>query len=80
MAEAMVGFYNAYQLSKKIHHLEKAENCWQFIKDYLIDHEGGEWWGGVNADHELTGTTKASPWKAPYHNLRSCMEIYRRIG
>ncbi len=80
MAEAMVGFYNAYQLSKKIHYLEKAENCWQFIKDYLIDHEGGEWWGGVNAEHELTGTTKASPWKAPYHNLRSCMEIYRRIG
>ncbi len=80
MAEAMVGFYNAYQLSGKAHYLQKAENSWQFIKDYLIDHQGGEWWGGVTADHKITGKTKANPWKGPYHNARACMEIYKRIG
>lgn len=80
MAEAMVGFYNAYQLSNNVHYLEKAESSWAFIKEHLIDHQGGEWWGGVNAKHELTNTTKGSPWKAPYHNLRACMEIYKRIA
>ncbi len=79
MAEAMVGFYNAYQLSGKVHFLQKAENSWAFIKDYLIA-PNGEWWGGVDENHKLTSTSKANPWKAPYHNLRACMEIYRRIG
>ena len=80
MAEAMVGFYNAYQLSGKAHYLDKSERSWAFIKKHLIDHENGEWFGGVNAKHQLTGNTKVSPWKAPYHNLRACMEIYRRIS
>ena len=79
MAEAMVGFYNAYQLSGKVHFLEKSENSWEFIKDHLIDHQGGEWFGGVDATHQLTSTSKGNPWKAPYHNVRACMEIYRRI-
>lgn len=80
MAEAMVGFCNAWQLSGKIHFLEKSENSWRFIKEYLIDHEGGEWFGGVDADHNITSFTKGNPWKAPYHNVRACLEIYRRIG
>lgn len=80
MAEAMVGFYNAYQMSGKSHYLEKSENCWAFINDYLIDHENGEWYGGVNPKLEITNPTKGSPWKAPYHNARACMEIYKRIS
>ncbi|MFT7420341.1 MAG: mannobiose 2-epimerase [Algoriphagus sp.] len=80
MAEAMVGFYNAYQLSGKAHYLDKSERSWAFIKKYLIDHANGEWFGGVDAHHEVTNQTKSSPWKAPYHNLRACMEIYRRIS
>lgn len=80
MAEAMVGFYNAYQMSGKAHFLEKSENSWEFIKEFIIDHENGEWFGGVTPDHKVTGRGKGSPWKAPYHNLRACMEIYKRIG
>jgi mannobiose 2-epimerase len=79
MAEAMVGFYNAYQLSGKVHFLQKSENCWEFIKAYLIDHNGGEWWSSVDENHKVLSNTKANPWKAPYHNLRACMEIYRRV-
>ncbi|WP_341227566.1 AGE family epimerase/isomerase [uncultured Arcticibacterium sp.] len=80
MAEAMVGFYNAYQMSGKSHYLEKSENCWTFINEHLIDHENGEWYGGVNAKHEITNSSKGNPWKAPYHNARACMEIYKRIS
>lgn len=80
MAEAMVGFYNAYQNTGKIHYLVKSEKSWEFIKKYLIDHENGEWYTGVTADHKITATDKITMWKCPYHNARACLEIYRRIA
>jgi mannobiose 2-epimerase len=79
-AEAMVGFYNAYQLSGKVGYLEKAEKVWAFIKDHLIDYKNGEWFGGVTADYKVAGTDKANIWKGPYHNGRACMEMYKRAG
>jgi cellobiose epimerase len=80
MAEAMVGFYNAYQNTGKAHYLEKSEKSWEFIKKYLIDKENGEWFGGVTPDHKVTGTSKITMWKCPYHNARACLEIYHRIA
>jgi mannobiose 2-epimerase len=80
MAEAMVGFYNAYQNTGKVHFLEKSENSWEFIKKYLIDHEKGEWFTGVTAEHKVTGTDKINMWKCPYHNARACLEMYYRLG
>lgn len=80
MAEAMVGFYIAYQNTSKVHFLEKAENSWEFIKKYLIDHENGEWFTGVTADHKVTATDKINMWKCPYHNARACLEMWKRLG
>jgi cellobiose epimerase len=34
MAEAMVGFHNAYQNTGKIHYLEKSEKSWEFINPH----------------------------------------------
>ena len=79
-AEAMVGFLNAYQLSGKVNYLEKAENVWSFIKNYLIDHKNGEWWGAVDAGHHVISGDKVNFWKGPYHNSRSCMELWGRLG
>ncbi len=79
-AEAMVGFYNAYQLSGKVNYLEKATNSWEFIKKYLIDKEHGEWYWGVKEDHSVYNTDKINFWKCPYHNARACLEIWRRAG
>ena len=76
----MVGFFNAYQLTGKVHFLEKSENTWAFIKKYLIDRDKGEWYGGVNADHTISSKDKVTFWKCPYHNGRACMEIWNRLG
>ena len=46
----------------------------------LIQTKNGEWYGGVNDKHEITNGSKGNPWKAPYHNARACMEIYKRIS
>lgn len=80
-AEAVVGFWNAYQLSGDRPYREAAQNCWQIIQRYLKDTEHGEWYWRVNAEREvLRLDNKAGPWKAPYHNVRMCLEMWRRLG
>jgi mannobiose 2-epimerase len=75
-AEAIVGFFNAYQLSKKESYLEKVFNSWSFIKENLIDKENGEWYWSVSKDgHKDTLNDKAGFWKCPYHNGRMCHRI-----
>lgn len=78
-AEAMVGFMNAYRLSGQAHFLDKAKGSWKFIQEYIIDHEKGEWYTGVNPSHIPTSTEKINLWKCPYHNGRACLEMIARL-
>jgi cellobiose epimerase len=79
-AEAMVGFFNAYQLTGDDTYLERSLNAWKFIKDCILDNRGGEWYWGVHADYSvMDGEDKVGLWKCPYHNSRACMEIMKRI-
>jgi cellobiose epimerase len=79
-AEAMIGFFNAFQLSMDKKYLELALQGWQFIKNHLLDKNNGEWYWGVNEDYSvMEGHDKAGFWKCPYHNARACMEILQRI-
>jgi len=79
-AEALVGYFNAYQLSGDEEFVRKALAVWEFIKDKIIDHLHGEWVWGVNREGiPDTGKEKAGFWKCPYHNSRACLELMRRI-
>jgi mannobiose 2-epimerase len=75
-AEALVGFYRAYQSSGQDRFLQAAWRCWSFIQDRMIDRRYGEWYKqldrGGNAD---LAHYKAGPWECPYHQSRACMEI-----
>jgi len=80
-AEALVGFYNAWQLTNQHEYLQYAYNNWAFIKKYIRDSKNGEWFWGVLEDHSvMPNQDKAGFWKCPYHNTRACMEIISRIG
>jgi mannobiose 2-epimerase len=79
LAEAMVGFMNAYQLTHEKQFLDKSISSWEFIKKYLLDLKNGEWFSGVTADHKVLGNDKISMWKCPYHNSRSCLEMLERL-
>jgi len=79
-AEAMVGYFNAYQLTGKINFLDKSEKVWAFIKEHLIDYKNGEWFGAVDENNKVIADDKITFWKCPYHNSRACMEIWRRLG
>ena len=79
-AEAMVGFFNSWQLTGDDKYLRYAFNSWQFIQQYIIDKKNGEWFWGINGDHTVMKEQyKAGFWKCPYHNTRACMEIIKRI-
>lgn len=79
-AEAMLGFFNAWQISNRDGYLQQALNSWAFIKKYMIDHVNGEWFWGVDAHHQaLIKEDKAGFWKCPYHNTRACLEVIKRL-
>ena len=78
-AEAVVGFFNAWNISKNDDYLNAALQSWEFIQKCLIDKKNGEWFWGVNSELIPLETDKVSSWKAPYHNARMCLEMIRRI-
>ena len=79
--EAVVGFWNAWELTGEEQYAEAALNCWSFIKGYLLDKEHGEWhWRTGRSGIPILSEDKAGPWKAPYHNSRMCLEMVRRLG
>lgn len=79
-AEAMVGFFNTFQLSDNQAYLEKVNKSWAFINANIIDKEHGEWYWSVSIDGTKdTQNDKAGFWKCPYHNGRMCIELMERI-
>ncbi len=79
-AESVVGFLNAFQLSRQRHFLDAAENSWAFIDKYIVDHEHGEWfWLVSKAGVPGAEQDKVGPWKCPYHNSRACFEAMQRL-
>jgi len=84
-AEAVVGFYNAYQTSGDERYLDAAWQAWQYIDARVIDHTGGEWYAVLKRDGspysaaENPDQQKVGPWKCPYHNSRMCFEMMERL-
>ena len=79
-AEALVGFYNAYQLSGWAHFRAAAEDVWAYIESNFVDARHGEWFkildplGRPRHTHPKTG-----PWECPYHHSRACYELLERM-
>ena len=80
-AENVVGWYNIYQHFGDEQALEHALQCWDYIKNHLIDWEKGEWYWSRHSDGTLNlDDDKAGFWKCPYHNSRMCLELIERIA
>lgn len=78
-AEAIVGFYNTWQITGDEKFLELAEKTWEFVKKNIIDPKNGEWvWGIDENGNVMPNEDKAGIWKCPYHNSRACIEIVKR--
>jgi mannobiose 2-epimerase len=79
-AEALIGFCNAFQLTGNSIYKNALIKSWQFIRNYILDSDQGEWLWGINRDHrKMAARDKVGIWKCPYHNSRACLEILRRL-
>ncbi|KAF0201788.1 MAG: N-acylglucosamine [Bacteroidetes bacterium] len=77
-AEAIIGFIDAWEISREDSFLNAALKNWQFIKSHLR-HPSGEWWWKVNDSYQPDlSQDLAGEWKCPYHNARLCIEILKR--
>ena len=83
-AEALVGFLNAYMLTKEEKYYQACKDIWLFIQRYHKDYFAGEWhWLSSADNHKMSNFYKAGFWKAPYHNGRAMMEViklFKMIG
>ncbi len=79
-AESVVGYFNTWQITSDDKYLRQAELSWKFIQNHIVDSKKGEWFWGVDKNLKVLNVDKVSPWKAPYHNGRMCMEMMRRIN
>jgi len=78
--EAVVGFVNAFEISRDEFFMNRAMACWRTIEDRFIDRTNGEWFYEIDANGKPDlRRYKVSEWKCPYHNGRACMEIMRRL-
>ena len=80
-AEAVIGFYNAFQLSNESKYLQTSRTCWEFIQNKLIDKEHGGWFKRLTADGAVDQTSpKMGPWESAYHESRMCFEMIKRLS
>lgn len=85
-AEAVVGFYNAYELSGDERFLAAAHRAWDYIEAKVVDRVHGEWHAKLRRDGvPMTEADDAEaylvgPWKCPYHNARVCYEMLERLA
>jgi len=80
-AEAMIGFFNHWQLTNDKRYLEKSLQSWKFAGTLIKDKIYGEWLWGINEDGTvMKGQDKVGIWKCPYHNSRACIEVINRIN
>jgi mannobiose 2-epimerase len=78
-AEAMIGFFNSWQITGDEKYFHQSLKSWEFIKEYMKDGINGEWFWGRDEDYEIMDEDKAGMWKGPYHSSRACMELIKRI-
>ena len=80
-AEAVVGFLNAFELTREEPFLAAAERAWAFVERFLVDRIHGEWRWRVQRDGtRIPGLPKVEPWKCPYHNSRAALEVAGRVA
>jgi len=79
-AEAVVGFYNAYQISGQERFAEASARCWAYIESHFVDRVHGDWFKSLDQEGkpELS-YVKVGPWECPYHSGRACLEMLARL-
>lgn len=80
-AEAVVGFWEAWQIGGDPRHAQAAWRAWRYIDQHHIDRQGGDWFKVLDRQgRPLPDSPKAGPWECPYHHVRSGLEMIERLS
>jgi mannobiose 2-epimerase len=79
-AEAVVGFWDAWQWGGDARHARAAWDAWSYIQAHHVDRQGGDWFKTLDAEgHPMDEVFKAGPWECPYHHVRAGLEMVERL-
>ena len=77
-AETVVGNLWLWKYHGDAEAAHRALACWSYIRNHLVDLDGGEWhWAILPDGTPDLAKPKAGFWKCPYHNTRMCLEILK---
>lgn len=80
-AEAINGFYNAWEMTGDGKYSQTVERIWDWVINHQVDKINGEWWWAIFEDGSPDlSFPKGGNWKTAYHNGRCCLELLRRSG
>lgn len=75
-AEAVVGNLWLWKYHADAAAWDRAVAAWSYIREKLVDTEGGEWFWAILPDGSRDlSQPKAGFWKCPYHNTRMCLQV-----
>ncbi|MFG6413633.1 AGE family epimerase/isomerase [Roseateles sp. DC23W] len=80
-AEAVVGFWDAWQISGDPRHANAAWRAWRYIDRHHVDRVGGDWFKTLDVQGRVVAAVpKAGLWECPYHHVRSGLEMIERLA
>ena len=72
----MVGFLDAYLLTRDKKYLEAFQNVHDFVFTKMINWEQGDWYALLESDGKIIWDYMGSSWKIFYHTVRAtCLTV-----
>ncbi|TBH72830.1 AGE family epimerase/isomerase [Aquirufa antheringensis] len=79
-AEMLIGMLDAYLVTRDPQFLKAYEQVHRFVFDKMINRNTGEWWPLMTREGEPIWRHMAHNWKINYHNVRSMILSYEKLG
>lgn len=78
-AEGMVGFLDAYLMTKDEKYLDAFKNIHDFVFGKMINWEQGEWFALLDQEGNIIWDYMGTSWKTLYHTVRGMCETSIRL-
>ncbi|MBK8946225.1 MAG: AGE family epimerase/isomerase [Ignavibacteriae bacterium] len=78
-AEAMVGFLDAFLLTKDEKYLNAFFNVHDFVFTKMINWEKGEWFALLAENGDLIWDYMGTSWKVFYHTVRGTCQVIKKL-
>jgi mannobiose 2-epimerase len=76
----LIGMLDAYLLTGDEKFLAAHQQVHRFVFDKMINYNTGEWWPLLTREGEPIWRHMATSWKINYHNVRSMILSYEKLG